>query len=284
MRVGVAMWPIQSWRDSRELWERAEGLGFAHGWVYDHIAWRGHTPWYDGYSTLAAVAATTRRMELGTLVTSPNFRHPVPAAHAIRAIDDISDGRLMVGIGAGGTGLASDGGRLGGEPWSAGERADRFEEWVSLLDRLLRGPETTHDGRFYSVRAFQVQPLPGHRPRPPFAIAANGPRGMRLAARHADMWITTGEKQADDPHGALARRMARLDEVCASEGRDPKELRRLLLTGFTGEPWVESEQAFSELAGRYAEIGITDIVLHWPRPGSGWDADMKVFESIAHTL
>lgn len=279
-RIGVAMWPIQSWRESRELWSRAEQLGFEHAWVYDHVAWRGHTPWYDGYSTLAAAAAVTSRIGLGTLVTTPNFRHPVPAAHAARAIDDISEGRLRLGIGSGGNSVTSDGGRLGGPEWSARERADRFEEWVTLLDALLRGPETSYDGRFYSAREFPIAPGPADRPRPPFALAANGPRGMRLAARFADTWITTGE-EGETPFESLRARLDVFADACAAEGRDATEFGKLLLTGFTNESWLESAEAFRDLAGRYAEIGITDIVVHWPRPGSEWDADMKVFEQIA---
>jgi alkanesulfonate monooxygenase SsuD/methylene tetrahydromethanopterin reductase-like flavin-dependent oxidoreductase (luciferase family) len=279
-RIGVAMWPIQSWRESRELWSRAEQLGFEHAWVYDHVAWRGHTPWYDGYSTLAAAAAVTTRIGLGTLVTTPNFRHPVPTAHAVRAIDDISEGRLRLGIGSGGGSVTSDGGRLGGPAWSTRERADRFEEWVTLLDALLRGPETSYDGRFYSARAFPVAPAPADRPRPPFALAANGPRGLRLAARFADTWITTGEED-ETPFESLRARLEVFADTCAAEGRDAKEFGKLLLTGFTNESWLESAEAFRDLAGRYAEIGITDIVVHWPRPGSEWGADMKVFEQIA---
>lgn len=280
-RVGVAMWPIQSWRQSREMWLRAEELGFAHAWVYDHVAWRGHTPWYDGFATLAAAAAVTSRIGLGTLVTSPNFRHPVPAAHGVRALDDISDQRLRLGIGAGGTSITSDGGRLGGPEWSRRERADRFEEWVTLLDALLRGPETTYEGRFYSAREFAVEPAPAARPRPPFAIAANGPRGMRLAARFADTWVTTGERESATPIKALRARLDTFAEACAQEGRHTKEFDKLLLTGFTEEPWLESAAAFEDLAGQYAELGITDIVVHWPRPDTPWSADMTVFEQIA---
>jgi alkanesulfonate monooxygenase SsuD/methylene tetrahydromethanopterin reductase-like flavin-dependent oxidoreductase (luciferase family) len=218
---------------------------------------------------------------LGTLVTSPNFRHPVPTAHGVRALDDISDRRLRLGIGAGGTSVSSDGGRLGGPEWSPKERADRFEEWVTLLDALLRGPETTYEGSFYSAREFPVEPGPAERPRPPFAIAGNGPRGMRLAARFADTWVSTGECESGTPLEALRMRLEAFAKACADEGRHTKNFDKLLLTGFTEEPWLESATAFEDLAGQYAELGITDIVIHWPRPGTPWDADMKVFERIA---
>ncbi|REF00133.1 LLM class flavin-dependent oxidoreductase [Thermomonospora umbrina] len=283
MRLGVMMWPIRSWAESRDLWARAEELGFDHGWVADHLAWRGHTPWFDGYSTLTAAATVTSTMRLGTLVTSPNFRHPVPAAHALRALDDISGGRLTVGIGAGGVARTSDAGVLG-DDWTPGERAGRFAEWVTLLDRLLRGPETTYEGAYYSAREVVTAPGCVQRPRPPFAVAANGPRGMRLAARLADIWVTNAiTPGAEGPEETVRSLHTRLGAACEAEERDPSTLRRLLLTGFTDEPWLESPAAFEDLAGRYAALGITDLVVHWPRPGTAWDADPTVFETIART-
>jgi alkanesulfonate monooxygenase SsuD/methylene tetrahydromethanopterin reductase-like flavin-dependent oxidoreductase (luciferase family) len=285
-RVGVAMWPMESWPQSRGLWQRAEELGFAHAWVYDHVAWRGTTPWHDAYATLAAAAAVTGRIRLGTLVTSPNFRHPVPTAHAIKTIDDISGGRLQIAIGAGGTAPTSDGGILGDGPWSPSERADRFAEWVELLDLLLRGPRTTFAGKFYSAQEVLTEPGCLQSPRVPFAIAATGRRGMGLAARFGDMWVTTGDHGAAEgsPADGVRRQVKRLEEACRLEGRDPGGLRRLLLTGFTDERPLESPEAFRDFAGRYAEAGITDLVLHWPRPDSPWAADMRIFEAVAAEL
>ncbi|MEU6040126.1 LLM class flavin-dependent oxidoreductase [Actinomadura sp. NPDC047616] len=279
-QISTVMWPTTSWPEAGRTWRRAEELGFAAAWVYDHVAWRGTTPWYDAYTTLAAAAAVTSRIRLGTLVTSPNFRHPVPTAHAIKTIDHVSGGRLTVGIGAGGGTRRSDAGILGGPDWSPRERASRFEEWVRLLDLVLRGPETTFTGTYYSAREVLTEPGCVQRPRVPFAIAATGPRGMRLAARYGAMWVTTAG-DADDPRATVRDQLARLDEACAAEGRDPAELRRLFLTGFTHEPWLRSAESFADLAGAYAELGITDIAVHWPRPGTDWDADMKVFEAVA---
>lgn len=281
-RIGVCMWPVQPWVQSRELWRRAEDLGFAHAWVYDHIAWRGHTPWFDGYATLTAAAAVTSRIRLGTLVTSPNFRHPVPTAHAARAIDDISGGRLTLGIGAGAASRNTDSGVLGGADWSPRERADRLAEWVELLDLLLRGPETTYEGAYYAAKEVVTGPGCLQQPRVPFAIAGDGPRGMRLTVRYGDTWVTTANPPvAGTPLETAGAHLARLDDICGAERRDPAGLRRLLLTGFTEEPWLASAESFADLAGRYAELGITDIVIHWPRPGTRWAADMKVFEAIA---
>ncbi|MBO2464070.1 LLM class flavin-dependent oxidoreductase [Actinomadura violacea] len=278
-RISTVMWPMQSWPEAGELWRRAEELGFHHAWVYDHLAWRGTTPWYDAYATMAAAAAVTARVRLGTLVTSPNFRHPVPTAHAIKTIDHVSGGRLTIGIGAGGTRRQSDAGVLGGGDWTPRERADRFADWVDLLDRVLRGPETTHEGAFYTARDVVSDPGCVQRPRVPFVIAGDGPRGMRLAARYGSGWVTSGHADGRKPQDVVRERLAALAEACEAEGRDVEE--KILLTGFSDEPWLESAGAFADLAGRYAELGITEIALHWPRPGTPWEADMKVFEAAA---
>jgi hypothetical protein len=104
--VGVLILPEQRWRESRVLWQRAEELGFAHAWTYDHITWRGHRDlaWFSAIPTLTAAALATERIRLGTLVASPNFRHPLTLAKEIVTLDDISGGRVTLGIGKGSTG------------------------------------------------------------------------------------------------------------------------------------------------------------------------------------
>ena len=258
-------------------WRRAEELGFTGGWVYDHLAWRGHTPWDDAYASLAAAAAITSRIRLGTLVTTANFRTPMPTASAIRTIDRISGGRLTLGIGAGGSAHTSDGDVLDRD-WTPRERADRFEEWVTQLDALLTGESVSATGEYWSAREVTIAPGLVQQ-RPPFWIAGNGPRGMRLAARLGQGWIANPSSEAPyDETRASSRGWRR---PALPPARDFAAMPKLLLTGFTDEPWLASEAAYDDLAGRYAELGITDVAIHWPRPGSEWDADMGVFEAIA---
>jgi len=280
MNVGVVMWPISPWPEMGELWRRAEELGFHTGWLYDHLAWRGHTPWDDAYTSLAAAAALTSTMRLGTLVTSPNFRHPVPTAQAVKTIDRISGGRLTLGIGAGGTAHTSDGDVLGAE-WTPRQRADRFAEWAAALDALLTGTDVSVEGEHWRARGVTVSPGLVQRPRPPFLIAGEGPRGMRLAARLGQGWISNPHSPDAPALPLVKERLARFEEICHEEGCDPASVPRLLLTGFTPDPWLSSVAAFEDLYGAYSEAGITDIALHWPRPGSPWDADPAVFEAVA---
>jgi alkanesulfonate monooxygenase SsuD/methylene tetrahydromethanopterin reductase-like flavin-dependent oxidoreductase (luciferase family) len=257
---------------------RAEKLGFAHAWVYDHVAWRDQRPWYDAYTTLAAVAAITARLPIGTLVTSPNFRHPVPTAHQAKSVDEISGSRFTLGIGAGGD--RSDAGMLGDEPPAAAERAERFAEWVAMADQLLRQEETTYTGRFWTAKNAVIG---GQTPRIPFAIAASGPKGLALVAKYADIWVTIGDpkEQTKSAAPAIRRQSEQLERACAAEKRDPGTLSRLLLTGTTDERPLASLDAFEDYVGRYGELGITDLVIRWPHPDGPQAPDDSLLEEIA---
>jgi alkanesulfonate monooxygenase SsuD/methylene tetrahydromethanopterin reductase-like flavin-dependent oxidoreductase (luciferase family) len=290
LRLSTVILPVRRWHDGgREQWTRAEELGFDTAYTYDHLSWRTFRdgPWFGAIPTLTAAATVTGRLRLGTLVTSPNFRHPVPLAKELISLDDISGGRVTLGIGAGGNGF--DATVLGQQAWTPGERADRFAEFVPLLDQLLTNDAVSHKGTYYS--AGEARDIPGcvQRPRLPFAVAATGPRGMRIAARHGQAWVTTGDpklletatpEQSDE---AIRGQLDRLGLVCADIGRDVAELGKVLLTGFTpdGATPLKSLDAFVDFAGRHAALGITEIVIHAPIPDSEFAVDQTVFETIA---
>ncbi|MEU3028967.1 LLM class flavin-dependent oxidoreductase [Streptomyces incarnatus] len=289
MRLSTVILPIHRWAEGQKIWRRAEDLGFHAAYTYDHLSWRSFRdgPWFGAVPTLTAVATVTQSMRLGTLVTSPNFRHPVTLAKELISLDDVSGGRITLGIGAGGTGF--DATALGQDLWTPRERADRFAEFVPLLDRLLSEDAVTYEGRFYS--ADEARNIPGcvQRPRLPFAVAATGPRGLRLAARHGQAWVTTGDPKLyetgtpEQSVEALRGQLARLSDACAEAGRDVAGMDKILLTGFTpdrGRP-LTSLNAFVDFAGRHRDLGFTEIVLHWPIPDSDFAADEKVFERIA---
>ena len=159
MRLSTVILPIYRRAAAGAVWRRAEELGFHAGYTYDHLSWQEFRdrPWFGALPTLVTAALATDRLRVGTLVTSPNFRHPVPLAKDLMTLDDVSDGRLTVGIGSGGTGF--DASVLGGVPWSAGERTERFGEFVSLLDRLLTEPATTEQLPHYA--AVEARMIPG---------------------------------------------------------------------------------------------------------------------------
>ncbi|WP_329253551.1 LLM class flavin-dependent oxidoreductase [Streptomyces sp. NBC_01478] len=291
LRLSTVILPYRRWNEgSREAWQRAEQLGFHTAYTYDHLSWRTFRdgPWFGAVPTLTAAAAVTERMRLGTLVTSPNFRHPVTLAKDLISLDDVSDGRVTLGIGAGGTGF--DATALGQEPWTPRERADRFGEFVPLLDRLLTEDSVSYEGDFYS--AHEARNIPGcvQRPRLPFAVAATGPRGLKLAARYGQGWVTTGDPRlfengtSEQSVQAIRGQVERLADACAAIGREAAGIDKILLTGFTPDRSrpLESLGAFVDFAGRHQELGFTDIVIHWPVPDyADFAADEKIFEQIA---
>ncbi|MEU7485200.1 LLM class flavin-dependent oxidoreductase [Streptomyces sp. NPDC042319] len=292
MLLSTVILPVRRWSEGgREVWQHAEELGFHAAYTYDHLSWRvpfRDGPWFGAVPTLTAAAAATSRLRLGTLVTSPNFRHPVTLAKELISLDDISDGRITLGIGAGGNGFDAHA-LLGSdeEPWTPRERADHFAEFVALLDRLLTEDAVTYDGEHY--KAHEVRNVPGcvQRPRLPFAVAATGPRGLRLAARYGQAWVTTGDPKVsasgtpEQSQAAIAGQIERLGAACEAEGRDAGKLPRILLTGFTPDRPLDSVDAFVDFAGRHAELGIDELVLHWPIAGTIFEADQSVFERIA---
>ncbi len=289
MRLGVVILPEDRWADGgASRWTRAEALGFDHAWTYDHLAWRmlRDGPWFGAVPVLAAASAVTSRIRLGMLVASPNFRHPVTFARELLALDDVSEGRFTLGIGSGGTGW--DATILGQEPWPLAERMDRFAEFVDLLDRVLTDREVDFDGRFWSADGARSHPGCVQQPRIPFAVAATGPRSMRVAARHGSTWVTNGSREHEGPplpaeEGAalVARQRRRLDEVCEAEGRDPGTLDTLVLTGARLDGGLRSGQAFAEVRDAYRSVGAADLAVHWPRPEPPYAGDESILADIA---
>lgn len=291
LRLSTVILPVRRWHEGgKERWQRAEQLGFHTAYTYDHLSWRTFRdgPWFGAVPTLTAASAATDRLRLGTLVTSPNFRHPVTLAKDLITLDDVSDGRITLGIGAGGNGFdATALLKADEEPWTPRARADHFGEFLPLLDRLLAEDVVSYEGEYYS--ASEVRNIPGcvQRPRLPFAVAATGPRGLKLAARHGQAWVTTGDPKLIEngtPEQSLQAIRGQADKLaaaCDAIGRDVAELDKILLTGFTPDRPLDSFDAFVDFAGSHAELGFNEIVLHWPLPGTDFAADEKVFERIA---
>ncbi|MFE7776526.1 LLM class flavin-dependent oxidoreductase [Streptomyces sp. NPDC057445] len=282
--LGILILPEHTGREAARVWRDAEGLGFDHAWTLDHLSWRSlrDQPWFDAMTTLAAAACHTRTMTLGTLVTSPNFRHPVLTAKQAMALDRLSEGRFVLGMGAGATG--PDSVALGGPAPGAGERSARFEEFVTLVDLLLRGRTTTFAGRFY--RAEDVRMVPGcvRRPRLPVAVAAAGPRGMRLAARHAEIWVTIGDPRTPggepeaEAFATLRRQSDRCTEAFEEAGGGRAPLRRMVHLSRVVADACASPERLADLLGRCAELGFTDVVLALPRAEGVFAGDRRAFE------
>lgn len=287
MRLGVLLIPTDPWPDALARARRIEEMGFDHLWTYDHLSWRHYRerPWFGAVPWLAGIAAATRRIRLGTMVTSPNFREPVLLAKDAMTLDHISAGRLTLGVGAGGTGFDSE--VYGRPPLSPGERAARFEDFVTMLDGLLS--ETRFSGAAGRYTAVEARTLPGcvQRPRVPLAVAAAGPRTMRIAAAVGDAWITFGDPRDPEPSPestAAAVRAQRdlLEQACERAGRQVPS--RIFLAGSAAGRPLASRDAFARFHDWCADLGFTDLVVHDPRPDDpAWDDDPAVLEWVAQT-
>lgn len=271
MRHGIVILPQQKWSDAQHIWRRAEELGFNHAWTYDHLSWRSLSdqPWGATIPTLTAAATVTSTIKLGTFVTSPNFRHPVPFAKDLATLDDISGGRFLLGVGSGGTGF--DAFVLGERELTARERHARFVEFVRGLDALLRfevpgSGGINFSGDWYTAHEARMVGVPAQHPRMPFIIAADGPQGLQLVAELADGWVTLG-KQAETPGEwwqSVSEVSRRLDDALAERNSDVSSLDRYINLDAHSYA-LESVGAWDDAVGRAAELGFTDVVTHWPR-------------------
>ena len=243
-----------------------EQLGYDGVYVWDHLVHRTQRlddPLFDGMTALAAAASFTSRIRIGTMVAAPIFRHPAVLANQAMTIDQISGGRLELGIGAGGAVL--DHAVLGITMWSTAERVERFRETVALVDAVLRG-HTTFAGLHYATDGMSIAPGPVQQPRPPLTIAAHGPRTLRIAAQYADVWnhITTRGVPSDQALRDAAELTRLLDRYANEAGRDPSEIRRSVLIGSDDWPVLQRVETFQDAVLRYREVGITDVILLHP--------------------
>ena len=283
MRFGITILPEHRWSVAEPLWQGAEKYGFDHAWTYDHLVWAGlqESPWFGALPTLTAAAMATSKIRLGTFVSSPNYRHPYVFLRDLLALEDISGGRLLCGLGTGGD---LDAGILG-EERPLKERVDRFHEFVEVLDQLFRSDHVSHDGDHY--RTVDARTLPGsvQEPRVPFVIAANGPRSLRLAAAHGQGWVTFGKggETLDDWWTGIAELSAKLDEAEAAAARTTPLDRYLSLDGAPRFS-LESADLFTEMVGRARELGFTDVVTHWPRAEGVYAGSESVLEQVAGLL
>jgi alkanesulfonate monooxygenase SsuD/methylene tetrahydromethanopterin reductase-like flavin-dependent oxidoreductase (luciferase family) len=266
MEIGVVVVQNLSWPQWRDRVLRVEELGYDTVYVWDHLVHRTqglHDPMFDGFGLLAGIAPLTSRLRLGTMVASPTLRHPLLLAKHAVTVDQLSGGRLTLGIGA--AGVARDYQALGIEPWSKREQVDRFRETVELVDLALRGG-SAYEGTFWSGSEFSVAPGPVQQPRPPLTLAAHGQRTLRIAAQHADTWnsITPRDLGRADALASFDERSAALSLAAEEVGRDPGSIRRSVFVGSDHWPALASVEAFREAALTYADRGVTEIVLPHP--------------------
>ena len=266
IRFGICTDQAQPYATLTDRWRYFEELGFDSIWDCDHFIRPSDPscPYFEGWTLLAALSAVTSRIRVGVLVSSNTFRHPALVAQQALTIDHISGGRRELGLGAGW--FEEEHERFGILLDDPPVRVDRFREAVEVIDSLVRGRSTTYDGRYYQLRDARLRPKPVQSPRPPLTLGAHLPRMLRICARFADRWNSTGSVEE------MAERNRTLDQACMDIGRDPKEIIRSFY-GWAShmksqglpDPW-SSPDAFSEVVGMYAEVGVNEFILDQPRP------------------
>ena len=286
LRFQVMLIPSVPWPQFLDRFLRVEALGFDVAAMPDHFCdWANPSgPWLEAWTTVAAVAARTSTLRLTTCVSQIPLRNPAILANQAVTADQISAGRIELGLG---TGLTIDPSyEMTGLPnWTNAERVDRFGEYVELLGHLLAGGVTTYDGKYYQATGAVMNPGSVQQPRLPIMVAALGPKMMHHAASHADIWNTMSfAADFEEQFGELADRCAAMDEICADVGRDPDSLRRSYTmfdaTARAGGGvirYYESDDLFVEMVGRAANLGVTEISMYYPALAS----QLPAFERIA---
>lgn len=288
MRIGVCIIPTDPWPVAVAQARHVEELGFEHLWTYDHLSWQHYREraWFGAIPWLTGIAGATTTLRVGTLVCSPNFREPMTLAKDAIALDHVSGGRFTLGVGAGGIGW--DATVYGTGPLPTPARTARFGEMVEALDGLLTHERYSFHGEHYVVDDARTMPGSLQTPRLPLAVAASGPKGLELAARYAEAWITLGDPWHDTSPAGMERAVrdqtTRIEAACVKHHRDPSTLDRILLSGAGDDRPLASVNAFTDYVERYAALGITDIVVHHPRADDpAWDDPPDVLDEIARS-
>ena len=289
--------------------QAAEAAGLDSLWLVDHFYWEPFADLADHgiaapeerrgvrfgawecWTTLAAVAAVTTHVELGTLVTNTAYRNPALLAHMAETVDELSNGRLILGLGAGDYRSEH---AMHGYPWE--RRVGRFEEALGIIRPLLRGETVTHDGEFYQLRDATLMPK-GPRPvGPPIMIGVvhGGPRMLRLVTQYADEW--NGWLVFGDSHAAAVRaELAAIDAACARHGRGPQTLRRHVTLGVAtpgrdfgwpgATPLSGVPEALAVQLAAVADTGVDHVTLYVrPLTSDGLDWIGEVVERLRDKL
>ena len=279
----------QPWADYRDQVKRIEELGFDIAAVPDHFCdWANPpAPWLECWALLAALAAETTTVRLASNVAQIPLRNPGVLAHQAITVDQISNGRLELGLG---TGLMIDPGTemVGLPNWSNRERVDRFGEYLELVGLLLEQDVTSYLGEYYSAADAVMNPSSLQRPRVPLVAAALGPKMMAHASRLADTWNTMSfNADFDAQLTELSDRARSMDSLCVAAGRDPGTLRRSANL-FDADArssggrlrYYDDDDLFLRIVRTLISAGYTDIGLYYPTDQS----QVASFERIATDL
>jgi F420-dependent oxidoreductase-like protein len=247
IRFGVQTPPQHvTYQALRETWRLIDSLGYDTAWTFDHfmpILSDPTGPCYEGWISLAALAAETSLVEVGTLVTGNTYRHPAVLAKMGATLDHTCGGRMIMGLGAGWFELEHT--AYGIHFGTTAERIRRADEAAEIIKRLWTEERVTFEGRYYKLTDAYSEPKPLQQPRPPLMIGGAGEKLMlRVIAKHADQWNTFG------PPELFRHKLGVLGEHCSEVGRDIGEIE----VSWAGAALVtDSKEEAAELARGMAE-------------------------------
>ena len=213
--------PAQPYSEVLDLTRHVEATGWDGVWYADHFmpnAPDTSTPWPEAWTTLTALGANVQRLRVGTLVSGNTYRHPAVLAKMVATLDHITQGRAVLGLGAGWQ--ENEHAQYGIPYYTLAERLERLDEACALIKQLYSQASADFAGKHYQLTGATLEPKPVQDPLP-LMIGGGGERvTLKIVAQHADEWNVWG-----DP-AVLKHKMAILDNHCAELGRDPKTIQR----------------------------------------------------------
>lgn len=279
MLYGIKTNPMHTtWDRMLATWQKADETEvFTSAWVFDHfypIFGDPNGPCMEGWTTLAALAQATSRIQVGTMVNGMPYRHPAVTANMAATLDIVSGARFQLGLGAGWFQLEADayGITLGD---TLTERFDRFDESVEIIVRMLSDEETTFEGKYFTVTNARNEPKGPQQPHPPVVIGGTGERRtLRTVARWADHW-----NSAPLEPNVWRHKVAVLEGHCADIGRDPNEIMKSMMVRFNPDDLGALEEQFRMLA----DLGVDQAITNLPTPHDPDHVEI-VAETIAKAL
>ncbi len=272
------------YHDVQRVWCEADTIPeIEHAWLFDHFMPIGGDPdgpIHEGWTLLSALAAQTRRMRVGLLVTSNRFRPPAMLAKIAATVDIVSDGRLDFGIGAGSRPSHPLARReyegLGLPYHDAAYAVGSLAEACTVIRRLWTEPEPfDFDGTYLNLTGAFCNPKPVQHPHPPILIGGRSASTLRVVAEHADLWNIPG----GDIDDAISR-SALLDRYCIEIGRDPASITRSIVLPVS----YDQPATAKDMIGEALEAGFRHIVLTLPPPYPAdvarWVADELIAPSV----
>jgi F420-dependent oxidoreductase-like protein len=243
------------------MWQEADELGFDTAFAFDHVIpiYSDPTgPCLEGWTLLSALAAQTKRVRVGLLVTSNTFRSPAILAKMAATVDHVSQGRLILGIGAGWFELEHT---AYGIPFSTnGGRARRLGEALEVMKMLFTQEKSTYTGKHYQLKDAPFQPKTVQKPHPPILIGGQGPKLiLPVVARHANIWHL---RVRDTNPEAIKQLGANFDEICRKVGRNPAEIERAV--SLRSEQLSGATEEIRRQVQALADVGIRHFILSLP--------------------